>query len=162
MPLVAGIDSSTQSCTVELRDADDGALLGTGRAPHPVTHPPLSEQDPAAWWHALATALALACRDAGVRPGSIDSRERGPPSVTAWSPSTPPARSCGLPNCGTTRRPQPQAAGLVARYGARNWVRATGLTPTAALTVTKLAWLAEHEPGNLRAPHHRAGTARTG
>ncbi|MGC5016517.1 xylulokinase [Streptosporangium sp. DT93] len=149
MPIVAGIDSSTQSCTVELRDAGDGALLGTGRAPHPVTHPPLSEQDPAAWWRALATALALACRDAGVRPGSIDAV-----SVTAQCHGL-----VALDAAGQVLRPAklwndttsaPQAAGLVARYGARNWVRATGLTPTAALTVTKLAWLAEHEPGNLR------------
>ncbi|MEU4834541.1 xylulokinase [Streptosporangium sp. NPDC023615] len=149
MPVVAGIDSSTQSCTVELRDADDGALLGTGRAPHPATHPPLSEQDPAAWWRALTTALALACRDAGVRPASIDAV-----SVTAQCHGL-----VALDAAGQVLRPAKlwndttsasQAAGLVARYGARNWVRATGLTPTAALTVTKLAWLAEHEPGNLR------------
>jgi xylulokinase len=35
MPLVAGVDSSTQSCKVVIRDLETGALLRHGRAPHP-------------------------------------------------------------------------------------------------------------------------------
>ena len=35
MPLVAGVDSSTQSCKVVIRDAETGALVRQGRAPHP-------------------------------------------------------------------------------------------------------------------------------
>ena len=42
MTLVAGIDTSTQSCTVVLRDAEDGRLVATARAPHPPTTPPVS------------------------------------------------------------------------------------------------------------------------
>ena len=61
MPIVAGVDSSTQSCTVELRDADSGALLGTGRAKHPPTYPPVSEQLTTDWWAAFEQALAGAC-----------------------------------------------------------------------------------------------------
>src|SRR3954451_3860066 len=57
MPTVLGVDSSTQACKVELRDADTGELLAQGRAPHPPTHPPRSEQDPDAWWHALVDAV---------------------------------------------------------------------------------------------------------
>ena len=56
MPLVLGVDSSTQSTKVELRDADDGRLVAAGRAPHPATAPPRSEQDPEAWWAALREA----------------------------------------------------------------------------------------------------------
>ena len=41
--LVAGIDSSTQSCTVQLRRLDDGAVIAEARAPHPLTTPPLSD-----------------------------------------------------------------------------------------------------------------------
>jgi len=33
--LVAGIDSSTQSCKVVIREADGGALVREGRAAHP-------------------------------------------------------------------------------------------------------------------------------
>src|SRR6476620_9586729 len=58
MPLVLGIDSSTQSTKVEVRDADSGDLVSSGRAPHPATSPPRSEQDPQAWWEALGEAIA--------------------------------------------------------------------------------------------------------
>ena len=54
--LVAGVDSSTQSCTVVIRDADTGELVRQGRAPHPDG----TEVDPAAWEAALATAITAA------------------------------------------------------------------------------------------------------
>ena len=56
--LVAGIDSSTESCTVVLRRLDGGEAIAEARAPHPPTFPPRSEQDPQTWWGALRTALA--------------------------------------------------------------------------------------------------------
>ena len=52
MPLVAGVDSSTQSCKVVIRDAATGALVRSGRAAHPDG----TEVDPAAWWGALLGA----------------------------------------------------------------------------------------------------------
>ena len=45
MTLVAGVDSSTQSCKVVIRDADTGALVRSGQASHPEG----TEVDPAAW-----------------------------------------------------------------------------------------------------------------
>ena len=42
--LAAGIDSSTQSCTVALRRLSDGAVVAEARAPHPPTTPPVSER----------------------------------------------------------------------------------------------------------------------
>jgi xylulokinase len=56
---------------VELRDADDGTLLGSGTAPHPPAFAPSSEQDPAAWWQALRTALSAALVDAGVDAAAV-------------------------------------------------------------------------------------------
>ena len=44
MPLVAGVDSSTQSCKVVVRDAESGALVRSGSAAHPEG----TEVDPAA------------------------------------------------------------------------------------------------------------------
>src|SRR5215204_4406262 len=71
MALVAGVDSSTSACKVEIRDVDTGTLVGHGRAPHPATTPPRSEQDPGAWW----TAFEAAARQAGMfgpnRPAAI-------------------------------------------------------------------------------------------
>ena len=57
MPLVAGVDSSTQSCKVVIRDAETGALVRSGRA----SHPDGTEVHPDAWWEGLTTAV----RDAG-------------------------------------------------------------------------------------------------
>src|SRR4051794_29950830 len=56
MPLVAGVDSSTSACKVEVRDADTGDLVASGRAPHPATTPPRSEQHPHDWWAAFEAA----------------------------------------------------------------------------------------------------------
>src|SRR5947209_13738542 len=53
MPLVAGIDSSTQSCKVVVRDAASGAQLREGRARHPDG----TEVHPSAWEDALGRAL---------------------------------------------------------------------------------------------------------
>src|ERR671938_112632 len=53
MALVAGIDSSTQSCKVVIRDAETGALVREGRAAHPEG----TEVDPQAWWTARAQAV---------------------------------------------------------------------------------------------------------
>ena len=55
---VLGVDSSTQSTKVELREAESGRVIAIGRALHPPTTPPRSEQDPAAWWAALIEACA--------------------------------------------------------------------------------------------------------
>ena len=54
MPLVMGVDSSTQSCKVMITDAATGAIVRQGRASHPAG----TEVDPAAWWEALQTAIA--------------------------------------------------------------------------------------------------------
>ncbi|WP_111765968.1 xylulokinase [Nakamurella deserti] len=148
-PLVAGVDSSTQSCTVELRDADTGALRGTGRAPHPATFPPVSEQHPAVWWQAFVTALAGACAEAQTSPTAIGAISVGAQCHAAvlLDDHDEVIRPAKLWNDTTSA---PQATRLVDRFGAANWVRAIGLTPTAALTVTKLAWFADHEPDTLQ------------
>ena len=53
MPLVAGVDSSTQSVKVVIRDADSGELVAQSSAPHPDG----TEVDPVAWQQALDQAL---------------------------------------------------------------------------------------------------------
>ncbi|WP_369133979.1 xylulokinase [Modestobacter sp. I12A-02662] len=143
------MDSSTQSCTVELRDADDGRLLGTGRAPHPVTYPPRSEQHPSAWWEALRLALAAATDQARVPVTDIDAMSVAAQchGLVALDAADEVIRPAKLWNDTTSAD---EARELVARLGAPAWVRSIGLTPTAALTISKLRWLARHEPENLR------------
>jgi xylulokinase len=56
MPLVAGVDSSTQSCKVVICDADSGAQLRFGSA----SHPDGTEVHPRHWWAALQNAVKAA------------------------------------------------------------------------------------------------------
>ncbi|MFJ2829395.1 xylulokinase [Streptomyces sp. NPDC087263] len=147
MPVVAGVDSSTQSCKVEIRDLYDGSLLGSGNAAHPPAFPPSSEQDPAAWWAALKAALAAARIDAGVSTGDIaaiavDGQCHGLVALDAADQVVRPAK---LWNDTTSA---PQLERLKRLIGAPEWIRAVGSLPTAAFTLSKIAWLAENEPAN--------------
>ena len=54
MPLVAGVDSSTQSVKVVIRDAESGELVAQASEPHPDG----TEVEPRAWEDALKRALA--------------------------------------------------------------------------------------------------------
>ena len=76
MTLVAGVDSSTQSCKVVIRDAETGALVREGRAAHPDG----TEVHPDAWWAALQ-------RGDRRRPAAwtTSRRSRSARSSTAWS-----------------------------------------------------------------------------
>ena len=56
MALVAGVDSSTQSCKVLIVEAATGRVVREGRAGHPDG----TEVDPAAWWSALQEAVTAA------------------------------------------------------------------------------------------------------
>lgn len=148
MPLVAGVDSSTQSTKVQLCDADTGAVLATGRATHPATTPPRSEQHPDAWWDALVEAMAAAgAALAGTGATLLD--------VSAIAVAGQQHGLVVLDGHGRVLRPAklwndtesaPHADALVDRLGARAWADAVGSVPVASFTITKLAWLAEHEP----------------
>lgn len=145
MATVAGVDSSTQSCTVELHDAETGTLLGTGRAPHPPTTPPASEQPVGAWWTALRGALGAAVADAGIQAAEIAALSVGAQchGLVMLDESDQPLRDVKLWNDTTSA---PQSARMIAELGIPAWVQAVGSDPAAAFTITKLAWVGEHEP----------------
>ncbi|EQD27361.1 xylulose kinase, partial [mine drainage metagenome] len=71
MGVIAGVDSSTQSTKVELRDLDTGRLAGLGRASHSLVSPPVSEQNPQEWWSAFNEAFAGALSDSASRAGRV-------------------------------------------------------------------------------------------
>ena len=146
--LVAGVDSSTQSTKVLLCQADDGAIVGQASAPHPDG----TECDPERWWRALAQAgdglldRADAIGVAAQQHGMVVIDETGQVIRPAllWNDV----------------RSAPQARTLIAELGGpRWWAQRTGSVPTASFTVTKLRWLAEHEPdaaartANVLLPH---------
>jgi xylulokinase len=143
MTLVAGVDSSTQSCKVVIRDAASGELVRSGRAGHPDG----TEVDPHAWWRALTEAVAHAGGLEGVGAVAVASQQHG---MVALDEAGTVVRPALLWN---DTRSAPQARALVAERGASWWAGATGSVPVASYTVTKLAWLREHEP------EHAARTA---
>jgi xylulokinase len=147
MRVVAGVDSSTQSTTVLLRDAETGAALSVGRSAHTPTFPPVSEQHPSEWWSALIEAFAEARRIASVVPAdivaiSVAAQCHGLVALDATGEVVRPAK---LWNDTTSSA---QAAALTERFGADELVTRLGSLPTAAFTISKVAWLAENEPEN--------------
>jgi len=141
MALVAGIDSSTQSCKVVVRDAETGAVIRQGRAAHPDG----TEVDPDAWWSALCEAVAEAGGLDDVAAVSVGAQQHG---LICLDAEGTVVRKALLWN---DTRSAGAAADLVAELGgagegARAWAEAVGSVPVASFTVTKLRWLAEHEP----------------
>ena len=152
MPLVLGVDSSTQSTKVEVRDADTGALVATGRAPHPPTTPPRSEQDPSAWWTALVQAIGQT-EQRDIASVSVAGQQHGMVITDEAGAVLRPAKLWN------DTESAPEAAALVKQFGASRWAGSVGTVPVAAITITKLAWLARHEPnvfdriGRIMLPH---------
>lgn len=145
MPLVAGIDSSTQSTKVELRDVATGELVGSAKAPHPPTTPPVSEQDPISWWGALIEAMAqLQDFASDIAAVSIAGQQHGLVIVDVDGKVIRPAKLWN----DTTSAPNAEALTRTLRPSA--WANRCGLVPVASFTITKLAWVLEHEPDNYR------------
>jgi xylulokinase len=145
VPVVAGVDSSTQSTKVELRAAETGELLGTGRAPHPAVTPPVAEQDPAAWWEALIDALRqaeTAAETQDLAAISIAGQQHG---CVVLDKEDQPIRPAKL-WCDTTSAAD--AEWLVDQLpgGRAGWAQATGSVPLASFTITKLSWLHRSDP----------------
>jgi xylulokinase len=135
--LVAGVDSSTQACKVVIRDAETGALVRQGRCAHPDG----TEVAPAAWWAALQAAIGEAGGLAGVAAVSVAGQQHG---MVCLDDAGAVVRPALLWNDTRSAR---AAADLVAELGGPGaWADAVGSVPLAAFTVTKLRWLAEHEP----------------
>lgn len=134
MTLVLGIDSSTQSTKAVVVDASTGRVVRTGRAAHPDG----TEVHPDAWLDAYHQATRGLLD--GVAAVSVAGQQHGMVVLDAAGSVVRPALLWN------DTRSAPQAAALVRSRGARFWAEHTGSVPVASFTVTKLAWLAEHEP----------------
>jgi xylulokinase len=134
------VDSSTQSVKVVVRDADTGALVRQGGAPHPDG----TAVDPAHWWSALQAATERAGGLDDVAAVSVAAQQHG---MVCLDADGDVVRDALLWN---DLRSAPDATDLVAELpgGTAAWAEATGSVPVASLTVTKLRWLARHEPEN--------------
>lgn len=138
MTLVAGVDSSTQSCKVVVRDLETGALVRSGRAAHPDG----TEVAPAAWWSALQEALAAAGGLDDVAAISIAGQQHG---MVVLDAEGRVIRDALLWN--DTRSAQ-AARDLIDEVGADAYAERVGVVPVASFTATKLRWLREAEAAN--------------
>jgi xylulokinase len=138
MTLVAGVDSSTQSCKIVIRDAETGAVVRSGRA----SHPDGTEVDPTAWWGALLTAVADAGGLDGVEAISVAGQQHG---MVVLDADGHVIRDALLWN---DTRSATAARDLIQEVGAEEFARRTGSVPVASFTLTKLRWLRDAEPEN--------------
>ncbi|HEU5159342.1 MAG TPA: xylulokinase [Streptosporangiaceae bacterium] len=132
--LVAGIDSSTQSTKIVLCRAEDGVVVDQAAAPHPDG----TECDPRHWWEALEKAGGGLLRQAAAV--AVAAQQHGMVVLDGTGEVIRPALLWN------DTRSAPQARALTEEFGARAWATRTGSVPVASFTVTKLRWLAEHEP----------------
>lgn len=149
MPLVAGVDSSTQSTKVEIRDADNGELVSTGRHPHQPVSPPVAEQHPDEWWAAFQGALESALVDARRRVAdpsisaiAVAGQQHGCVVLDARFDVIRPAKLW----CDTTTAADAEWLRGRLAGGDAAWAQACGSVLVASHTITKLSWLHRSEP----------------
>jgi len=136
MPLVAGVDSSTQSVKVVIRDAESGSLVREGRAAHPAG----TEVHPDSWWAALQEAIAAAGGLADVAAISIGGQQHG---MVALDQSGSVIRPALLWN---DTRSADAAAAINNEFP--DIAARTGSALVASFTGSKVRWLADAEPEN--------------
>ncbi|MFI6867470.1 xylulokinase [Nocardia sp. NPDC050406] len=135
MTVVAGVDSSTQSCKLLVCDADTGTVLRHRQIPHPDG----TEVPPAMWWEALRAACERMMRE--VEAIAVAGQQHG---LVVLDEAGHPVRDALLWN---DTRSAESAAQLVGELGGpQAWADAVGSVPLAAHTVAKLRWFADHEP----------------
>jgi xylulokinase len=155
MPLVAGVDTSTQATKVVVVDTETGAAVALGRAAHDVTGiGGARETDPELWWRALRDALRQTGRAAEIAAISVAGQQHG---LVVLDGDGRPVRPAKLWNDTESAE---DAQRMVAAFGGPAWwAEHIGLVPVASFTATKWAWLRRVEPHSaaatraIRLPH---------
>ena len=138
---VAGIDSSTQQTKLVVVDAASGELISSSALPHPDG----TELNPEHWWAALHGT-------GGTQPSGASAV-----SVTAQQHTT-----IFLDDTGASirdailwndTRAATSADQLRRELGDDFWLQGPGLLPDATHPVSKLRWIAEHEPDHATRLH---------
>ncbi len=139
MALVAGVDSSTQSVKIVIRDAHTGALVREARAAHPDG----TEVDPQYWWKALNEAISSAGGLDDVEAISVGGQQHGLVLMDSKGEVIRPALLWN-----DTRSAQ-SAADLNREIGGdQGMADRTGSVLVASFTASKVRWVAENEGEN--------------
>ena len=139
LQLVAGIDTSTQSVKVVIRDAKSGQLIREGRAAHPDG----SEVDPAKWWSATEDAIKMAGGLDDVVAIAVAGQQHG---MVALDKDGKVIRPALLWN---DTRSAAEANELNNEMGGGAGIaKAVGSALVASFTVSKVRWLAKNEKAN--------------
>ena len=138
-PLVAGVDSSTQSCKIVICEVDTGRVVRTGRA----AHPPGTEVSATAWLQAYTEASAAPGFWDGVQALAVGGQQHG---MVTLDGDGELVRDALLWN---DNRSASDAEDLIGELGGKQaWAEAVGSVPVASMTVSKIRWLARAEPAN--------------
>ena len=132
--LVAGVDSSTQSCKYITVDVATGEVSGSTALPHPDG----TAIDPRHWWDAFIGVGAASLR--GVKAVSITAQQH---STILLGKDNETLCDAILWN---DHRATQCALDLRHEYGQDRWALEIGMVPTAAHPVSKLRWLARTQP----------------
>ena len=138
MTLVAGVDSSTQSVKIVIREAETGLLVREGRA----SHPDGTEVDPAHWWSALQKAIAEAGGLEDVAALSIGGQQHGMVALDVEGNVIRPALLWN------DTRSAKEAHDI--NNEIPNIAELTGSSLVASFTASKVRWLVDHEVENAK------------
>lgn len=142
MPLVAGVDCSTQSTKVLVVDVEDGRVEVSGAAVHEVEGSGgARETDPVAWEVSLASALRQTGRAGEVAAISIGGQQHG---MVVLDGQGRPLRKAPLWN--DTRDAADALALVTALGGPEAAARRVGSVLTTSFTAAHWAWLRRTEP----------------
>jgi xylulokinase len=136
--LIAGVDSSTQSVKIVVRDAFSGELVAEAKSPHPDG----TEVDPESWWQALQKVIAEVGGLENISAISIAAQQHGMVALNKDGEVIRPAllwndtRSAG--------------AAIELNTEIRNIEAEVGSTLVAAFTASKIRWFSQNEIDNSR------------
>ena len=142
MPLVAGVDCSTQSTKVLVVDSDDGHIVAAGAAGHRVEGTDgARETEPSEWEVSLTDALGACGRAEELAAISVGGQQHG---LVVLDGAGRPLRKAPLWN---DTRAAPDAASLVEQLGGpQKCAERVGSVLTSSFTVAHWAWLRRTEP----------------
>lgn len=145
MTLVAGVDSSTQSCKVLICDADSGRVVRSGRAPHPSG----TEVHPDHWWQAFQVAAAEAGGLDDVAAISVGGQQHGMVLLDSDGVAVREALLWNDTRSAKAANDLISELATADEIGEQAWVNRVGLVPVASFTASKLRWVADNEPENM-------------